>query len=59
MDYIEAQSPHLRNHARTRDHGVFVRMRPREGGELNNHYPINDEDRRENEEWLAAQNWAL
>ena len=35
--------------------GVFVRMRLREGGELNNHYPINEEGHREYEEWLAAQ----
>ena len=55
MEYIEAKSPHLRDHARTRQHGVSVRMRLRDGGELNNHYPFNDESRREYEEWLAAQ----
>ena len=56
MEDIEAKSPHLGDHARTRQHEVFVRMRLREGGELNIHYLINDEDRREYEEWLAAQN---
>ena len=55
MEYIEAKSPHLGGHARTRDHGVSVRMRLRKGGEFNNHYPINDESRREYEERLAAQ----
>ena len=55
MEHIEAKSPHLRDHARTRQHGVSVRMSLREGGELNNHYPINEEGRREYEERLAAQ----
>ena len=55
MEYIEAKSPHLRDHARTRQHGVSVRMRLREGGELNNHYPFNEEGRREYEERLAPQ----
>ena len=55
MEYIEAKSPHLGGHARTRQHGVSVRMRLREGGELNNHYPINEEGRREYEERLAPQ----
>ena len=59
MEYIEAKSPHLGGHARTRQHEVFVRMRLREGGELNNHYPINEEGRREYEEWLAAQSRRL
>ena len=37
------------------EHEVFVRMRLREGGELNKYYPFNEEGRREYEEWLAAQ----
>ena len=55
MEYIEAKSPHLGGHARTRVHGVSVRMRLCEGGELNNHYPFNEEGPREYEERLAAQ----
>ena len=55
MEYIEAKSPHQGGHARTRQHEVFVRMRLRKGGEFNNHYPINDESRREYEERLAPQ----
>ena len=30
-------------------------MRLREGGDLINHYPFNEEGPREYEEWLAAQ----